>query len=350
MIVARSGNRWHALVIGVALALINPTLAAQGATLWQSNSDGDDIHIFDATTLAPRGRLVVGLNPHGLATDARQRIVYVTLERNGHDAGELLWIDVATRQIVHRMTVGPEPHQLAVTPDGAWAYVPCRDGHYWVIDTQARKVVKKIETGGRPHNTTVSPDGRFAYLSPMGGAARVTVVSIADGHEVVGEIPFSDSVRPPAINRSGKQLFQHVDGLNGFEVASTRARQPIARVVHSTSLGWFLMRPKLIGWFSGHGFRRCHGLAIRPGDREVWSVCGNYLSIHDAIAPYTERAMIELPSKGYWLAFHPNSQYVYVALSGADQVAIINADARTLKALIDVGRTPKRNLVLRGVM
>ena len=77
-------------------------------------------------------------------------------------------------------------------------------------------MITKIETGGRPHNTTVSPDGKRMYLSPMGGPKRVTIVDIAAGHKVIGEIPFEDSVRPPAISGDEKLFFQHIDGLLGF--------------------------------------------------------------------------------------------------------------------------------------
>ena len=344
-------NLWPAVVasIGAIVVLLSSQITT-AAVLWQSNSDGDDIHLFDAESFEPLGRLVVGPNPHGLATDAKQQTVYVTLERNGDDSGELLWVDLATRTIKHRLAVGPEPHQLAVSPNGEWAYVPCRDGHYWVIDTEKREVVKKIKTGGRPHNTSISADDRFAYLSPMGDAARVTVVSIPQGHQVIGEIQFSDSVRPPALTRSGDFLFQHVDGLNGFEAANATERKVVARVTHSTSLGWFLARPKKLGWLGGTGFKRCHGLAIRPDDEEVWSACGNFLGIHGATTPYTERAIIELPSRGYWLTFHPDSSLAYIALSDVNQVAAIDTHSRTIVALIDVGRMPKRNLVLLDPM
>ena len=67
----------------------------------------------------------------------------------------------------------------------------------------------------------VSRDGRLALLSPLGNGAQVTVVDVKAGHEVVGEISFAGSVRPSALSLDGR-LFQHVDGLNGFQVADVR--------------------------------------------------------------------------------------------------------------------------------
>ena len=51
-----------------------------------------------------------------------------------------------TDRVTRRMTVGPRPNQLACTPDGKIAYVPCDDAAWWVIDTVNAKVLKKIAT------------------------------------------------------------------------------------------------------------------------------------------------------------------------------------------------------------
>ena len=40
--------------------------------------------------------------------------------------GELVWIDPLTDKVTRRMDIGPEPNQLAVTPDGKFAYVPVK--------------------------------------------------------------------------------------------------------------------------------------------------------------------------------------------------------------------------------
>ena len=72
------------------------------------------------------------------------------------------------------------------------------------------------------------------FLSPMGDPHGVTIVDVQAQHKIVGFIPFSESVRPPALSADTAFLFQHVDGLNGFEVASVHQRKVIATVEHST--------------------------------------------------------------------------------------------------------------------
>jgi DNA-binding beta-propeller fold protein YncE len=314
--------------------------------LWQTNSEGNDIHIFRLRDFHLVRRLEVGSEPHGIAAPDDGRVVYVSLEANGRDQGELLWIDPRTLAIEHRLMVGPEPHAIATTPDGKWVYVPCRDGDYWVVDAEIRQVVKKIKTGGRPHDTQASRDGRFMYLSPMGESRSVTVVDILAGHAVVGTIPFGESVRPPALSGDGRLLFQQIDGLNGFQVSHTQERGAAVTVRHSTTLGWFIPA-KVLGYLTFGGFKRCHGLGIRPDQQEIWSTCAEYLTIHRFEAPaFPEQTVVELPGRGYWLTFSPDSRYGFIALGDRDQVAVVHAADKQVVRYLDVGRTPKRNLVL----
>ena len=314
--------------------------------LWQTNAGGDDVHLYDIDSGDLVRHFKVGDHPHGIATAPGSDTVFVSLERNDDPTGVLLWIDKNTFEIRHRLEVGPQPHAIAVTPDGRWVYVPCRDGFYWVVDAEKRVVVDRIHTGGRPHNTTVSPRDGLVYLSPMGRPGRVTIVNPQNGHEVAGEIRFSDSVRPPAIAPSRDLFFQHVDGLNGFEVADLVTRERTARIEHSGGLGlpfW----PKSLGFLSFGGFNRCHGLAVRPGENEIWSVCGSTATVHAITsADFPERARIALPSKGYWLTFSPDGKHAFVALSNRSEVAMIDADAGEVIRTFAAGRKPKRNLVV----
>ena len=319
--------------------------ASAGPLLWQTNSQGDDIHVFDLESRQLVRRLVVGPEPHGIAAPDDARAVYVTLEANDRPRGELLWIDPRAYRVEHRMEICREPHAIATTPDGRWIYVPCRDEHYWAIDAEKREVAARIRTGGRPHNVRISRDGRLALLSPMGDAGRVTVVDIEAGHQVVGEIVFAGSVRPSALSDEGR-LFQHVDGLNGFQVADVGSREVVATIEHDTVLGWLLVHPRL-GWLGPAGLRRCHGLAIRPGQQEIWSACGASVTIHDIMrSAYPEAARIALESKAYWLTFSPDGRWALVALSGADQVAVVDAAAREVVVQLPTGAGPKRNLVI----
>lgn len=322
----------------LTLVLIIPEQARAGKHfLWVTNAYGDDVHVFSVPEHKLVERLVVGPEPHGIAAPADARVVFLTLEKFKQPAGELLWIDPRTYEIRHRLDVGPEPNQIACTPDGRWVYVPCKDGQYWVVDAEARRVVEKIRTGGRPHNTTCSPDGRRMYLSPMGSPRRVTIVDVPAGHKVVGEIRFSNAVRPPALTADGKRFFQHVDGLLGFEVADVPSGERIARVRHEIPEEYQAKAS------------RCHGLAIRPDQKEIWScnVEHHLVHVHDVTKPdYPEIAQIPMIGRIYWLCFSPDSKYAYVSVRSENKVAVVDCASKKVLTHLPVGDTPKRNLVI----
>ena len=322
----------------LAVLPVASVVAAPKQYVWQTNSQGNDTHIYSIPDHKLVKRLEVGAQPHGIAAAADASIVYMSIEAYAEPQGELIWVNPRTYEIEHRMTIGPKPHQLACTPDGRWVYVPCNDENYWVIDGKEKRLVKIIHTGGRPHNTTISPDGRWMYLSPIGNPpSRVTIVDVKNGHEVVDHIPFSDSCRPPALSLDNTRFYQNVDNLIGFEVADIASRKVIKRIEHT-------IRPEFKGVKS-----RCHGLAIRPDQKEIWScnVEHKMVHIHDATKPdYPEIGMVPMPGRIYWLSFTPDSKYAYVAVRSTRQMAVVDTQTKKVIAHLPVGNVPKRNLVI----
>jgi YVTN family beta-propeller protein len=326
----------------VLLALFSlPALAAaEGPAvkvkhkLYVTNSAGNDVTIIDPATHKPIGRIEVGRHPHGIAVPAAQDVVYVTVE--GTNPGQLLWIDPRTDKITRRMNIGPEPNQLAVTPDGKFAYVPARDGHYEVIDLAAARIVKRIFTGGRPHNTLCSADGKRMYLAPMGNPKKVTIVDVAT-HKPIGEIRFSSVVRPIALTRDETRLYAEVDGLVGIEVADVAARKMIHRVPAELTAD-----KKKVG-------SRSHGLGIRPDQKEVWECDVEHHEVHvyDVTGEAPKQiATIPIGSRVYWLTFSPDGKVCYVSARGAGAVAAIDTQTKKIIARINVGKEPKRLIVV----
>ncbi len=305
--------------------------------LWVTNSSGNDVHVFDVATLELVRRIEVGPNPHGISATADGRTVHIALEHFRKDEGELLWLDAATGKTTDRVKVGPRPNENECTPDGKWIYVPCDDGHYWVIDGEKKAVATKIKTGGRPHNTMISPDGKRMYLSPMGSPKRVTVVDINSGHKVIGEIPFADSVRPPAMTPDEKLFFQNIDGLLGFQVADIGSRKVIHTIKHDIA-------PELKDKQS-----RCHGLCVRPDQKEIWScnVMHQTVHIHELTSGnYGQVAKLDMPGLIYWVCFTPDSKYGFVSARSVRKIAVVDCETKKTVKFLDVGLEPKRTQVI----
>jgi YVTN family beta-propeller protein len=321
-----------------------PTVAVAGGPdtkvrpkLYVTNSTGDDVTVVDVATHKPLGRIEVGPHPHGIASPAAQDVVLVTIEGHGKGKpGELVWIDPQTDKVTRRMDVGPEPNQLAVTPDGKFAYVPVNDGNYEVVDLAAAKIVKRIFTGGRPHNTLCSTDGKRMYLAPMGNPKKVTIVD-AVKHEVLGTIAFSNVVRPVALTRDETRLFANVDGLVGIEVADVVKREKIHRI-----------RAELADEHKKVP-SRSHGLGIRPDQREIWECDVEHKEVHvyDITNDKPKQiATIDMGGRVYWLTFSPDGKLCYVSVRSKNQVAVVDTKTKKIIHRVTVGNEPKRLLVV----
>ena len=305
--------------------------------LWVTNSHGNDVHVIDVATQEVVRRVKVGPEPHGIAAPDDAHVVYLAIENFKSPFGELQWVDPRTYEITHRIAIGPKPNQLACTPDGRWVYVPCNDGMYWVIDGRQKKVVTKIRTGGRPHNTQASRDGKLMYLSPMGSPKQVTIVDVNEGHKVIGTIPFDNVVRPPALSGDGKWLYQNIDGLLGFQAADTDKRKVFATVNHNIPAAL-----RATG-------SRCHGLAVRPDQKEIWScnVEHQLVHIHDLTRDdFPEITALPMIGKIYWLCFTPDSKFAYISVRSERKVCVVDTQTKKVIKHIEVGNTPKRNLVI----
>lgn len=305
--------------------------------LWVTNAYGDDVNVFEVGTWKLLKTIKVGPNPHGISATADGKTVHIALENFGGKEGELLWVDTATGDIKGRVKVGPKPNENECTPDGKWIYVPCEDGLYWVVDGENKKVATKIDTGGRPHNTTISSDGKRMYLSPMGAPKKVTIVDIGAGHKVIGEIPFDNSVRPPAISSDETLFFQNIDGLIGFQVADIASRKVIKTVAEKLDED-----KKDVP-------TRSHGLCVRPDQKEIWSCNVEHDTVHMhemTSGNYDEIKRIKMPGRIYWVTFTPDSKWGFVSVRSKSQVAVIDCQTKEIVKLLDAGKEPKRTQVI----
>ena len=213
-----------------------------------------------------------------------------------------------------------------------------------IIDIETKQLVKRLVVGPEPHGIAAPKKTNVVYIS------------VEHNHQVVGTIEFSDSLRPPALMANQQYYFQHVDGLNGFEVANIPKREVTARIHHNNTLGYFT-GIKRLGWINADGLHRCHGLAIRRNQSEIWSTCGHHLNIHSLTGhtleknqqenfTYPETHHINLKDDGYWLTFSPNDRFAFIALRDANEVVMIDTTSKETITHLIVGEKPKRNLVI----
>ncbi len=102
-------------------------------------------------------------------------------------------VDVENREVVAHVTCGSNPYMCAAMPGGEYVYVTSEwDDEVSVIRTSDNTVVEKIKTGACPHRLCFLPDGSRCYtanqndntVSVIGTAARTVLATIP-----VGNIP-----------------------------------------------------------------------------------------------------------------------------------------------------------------
>src|SRR5947208_1591959 len=120
---------------------------------------------------SPRVALLSSLSLYGLGSPSSTRnqkhaFVYVTNQGSFGEGNTVSVIDTATNTVVATVAVGSGPNAVAVTPDGAFAYVGnTSTDTISVISTATNTVVATIVGPGNPRGIAITPDGRFAYVT-----------------------------------------------------------------------------------------------------------------------------------------------------------------------------------------
>lgn len=113
---------------------------------------------------------VVGVLVLSASAAHAEPFVYVS----NSDADTVSVIDAATNTVVTTITVGDEPRNLAVSPDGTRVYVPNRfDDTVTVINGVTNMVVTTISSSdfNEPYAAWVAPSGARVYIANKKGSA-----------------------------------------------------------------------------------------------------------------------------------------------------------------------------------
>lgn len=115
----------------------------------------------------------------------------ILLVCNKHD-DTMSYVDPVSLDVIETIPVGPNPHEIVITPDQRFAYLsnyaPPGDT-ISVIDLHARKHVKQISTGEytRIHGAAICADGSRAYFSA--GQTGYVVEVDTSTNEVTRAVP-----------------------------------------------------------------------------------------------------------------------------------------------------------------
>jgi YVTN family beta-propeller protein len=219
------------------------------ARVFVAAQHGGEVDVVGLDSMQKEAAWKIGGDPHILAYDARHHLLWVSSPKAGTvraldtgsgsvvatvslkepDAlaltpdgatllatsglsgpGTIAFIDVASRQVVHQLPVGNAPHAIAVSPDGARAYVADQfSNDVAVLDLPGRRLLQKIPVPGVPYHLALR-DGRLYVTRLFDG--KVSAIDVATGR-AIAEYTVGEGPSQVAVSADGSRLFVADKGL-----------------------------------------------------------------------------------------------------------------------------------------
>ena len=181
-----------------------------------ANQKEHTVLVVDPDARQELAKIVVGVNGHEVMVSKDGRFAYVPIYGNsgvgrpGTDGSTIDVVDLQARKLRGTIDLGKplRPHRAEWGPDGM-LYVTAELAHTVdVLDPNTQKVVAEIPTGQKEsHMLVISPDGRRAYTANV-GAGSVSVLDLAQ-RSLIATIPVAKVVQRISISPDGKRVFTH---------------------------------------------------------------------------------------------------------------------------------------------
>ena len=172
--------------------------------------------LSDPETRQELAKVTVGVNGHEVAVSPDSRFAYVPIYGNsgvgkpGTDGATIDIVDLHERKLAATIDLGKplRPHRAEFGPDGLLYVTAELAQAVDVIDPATRKVIREIPTGAiESHMIAISPDGRRAYTANV-AAGSVSVLDLKQG-ALVTVIPVAKTVQRISISADGQRVFTH---------------------------------------------------------------------------------------------------------------------------------------------
>jgi YVTN family beta-propeller protein len=333
------------LMTVAALALAGPASAAPRARpLAYVPKDDGGVSVLNTASGTVVATVPVPGYPQGVAVTPNGAFAYVPSEAYGATGrGAVSVINTVTNGVVASVPVDTNPSSVAITPNGRYAYVTNRsgnaplssnpivpaDGAFFssvsVISTATRRVVAKVGIGYEPVDVALSPNGAFAYVINEGSALETFDVINAKTNKVVAA--FNGKLLNPSdvtVSPDGRSvLIADAHGLTVVDASTHAVAGTVAVPYHFGS-----------------------AVAVAPSGRYAYVTSGPPGGGSDVeVVDLSARAVVATipvgddPSSLTALAFSPDGRSAY-ATDTAGDVAVIDTATNTVTSTVPLGGNP----------
>ena len=303
------------LLTAVLLAVI-PAQAA-GPKAYVGNFKDNTISVIDIELKRVTANIPVPPGPHGMVITPDNRWVYVASD----GTSTVSVIDTATDKVIENIEVGKNPHGVAATPDGKFVLVGVYDtDSVAFIDTASRKVVGGVPVS-KPHNIAVHPNGAIAYVgSQTPGNFSLAIIDLAR-RTVKENVPLDKTPRGLEFGPNGRHLYITQAGVESVVVVDPSNNKIVTQIPVGVS-------PHYAN-FTADGK---HGLTAVQGP--------SLLAIFNPQTNNVEKS-IKMGSRPHWVAPGPGSKTALTTNEDSNDVSIVDLESGAVTN-ITVGNAPRK--------
>jgi len=176
-----------------------------GKKVYVGNNNDGTVSVIDTSTNTVTATVTVGTNPNGIVVSPDGTKVYVAC----YSTNNIFVIDTATNTVTATVNAPNiyNPTSIAITPDGTKIYVGNNNGPQIVsvIDTTTYTVITTVGVGANPHYIAITPNGAYAYVTSW-LYNNVYVINTTT-NAVIATIPVGTHAQGAAVSPDGAKVY-----------------------------------------------------------------------------------------------------------------------------------------------
>jgi YVTN family beta-propeller protein len=310
------------LMTSFPLSKAKPASSPRGL-LVVANQVEHTLLVVDPESRRELAKIVVGVNGHEVAVSKDGRFAYVPIYGNsgvgrpGTDGSTIDVVDLQERKLADTIDLGKplRPHGAEFGPDGLLYVTAELANAVDVIDPSTRKVLAEIPTGqSQSHMLVLSADGRRGYTANV-SAGSVSVLDVAK-RTLVTTIPVAKTVQRISMSVDGLRVFTHDQDA------------PRVAVIDTTT-------NRITNWIE----LPASPFASAPTPDGAWllvlSTAANRLFVVDLKTLKVARTL-EIPTRSSEILIAPGGETAYISGTGAGKIAVLNLRSWELQPSIEL--------------
>ncbi len=280
--------------------LLTPLSAWAAVLAYVPNSTGNTVSVIDTTDNSLLTTVTVGLNPADAAITPDGKWVYVT----NYNDGTVSVIDTSNNTVLTTISVGINPSGVAAT--NTKVYVALTGNDAVAIINTSNHSVSILDVGNQPQSIAITPDGSKVYVANF-TSNNVSVIQTSNDTVIGSPIPVGSFAM--GVVATNSKVYVTI-GTGRLKIIDTSSNTVVATKTVRTSP---------------------YTVTVTPSGSSVY--VANYGDNSVSVMRTSDNTVIKTVSVGYspsGIAVTPDGKKVYVINSGDDTISVIDTTTNTV--------------------